>query len=338
VTTSILAIGDSYLPADLMRRTLAGLGPEFRVRYGDVDGTVRPLLPGLAEYQGDPMAIADAIEEETVLLVHAAPVTADLLDARPQIRLVACARGNPINVDLEAALARGVAVINTPAKNADSVADLTLTAVNQLMRRQNEATAWLRDRSLAGETHLDSTFSGGLWMGREPRSAVLGLIGLGAVGRKVTALATSFGMRVQGYDPYVTTAPTGATLVDLEELILTSDVVSLHAKATAENRHLLNAELIARMKPGAILVNTARESLLDEVALLDALRSGHLGGAMLDVCEPDGLWPQLVRLPNVILTPHIGGATAQVQERGLHMLMQDIESFAVGRELQRRLA
>ncbi|WP_210506352.1 NAD(P)-dependent oxidoreductase [Naasia sp. SYSU D00057] len=338
MTTSILVMGDSYLSADQMRRTLDGWGAGFRLRYEDIDGSVRPTLPGLAEYQGDPMAIAAAMDDETVLLVHAAPVTAELLDARPQIRLIACARGNPINVDLAAARERGVAVINTPAKNADSVADLTLSGVNQLMRRQNEASSWLRERALAGETHLDSTFSGGMWMGREPRSAVLGLIGVGAIGRKVSALATAFGMSVQGYDPYVTSVPPGIAMVDLDELISTSDVVSLHAKATAENRHLVDTGRIARMKRGAILVNTARESLLDESALLDALWSGQLGGAVLDVCEPDGVWPQLVQLPNVILTPHIGGATEQVQERGLRMLMQDIESFASGGVLQRRVA
>jgi phosphoglycerate dehydrogenase-like enzyme len=284
------------------------------------------------------MAIAAAIEAETVLLVHAAPVPAALLDARPQIRLIACARGNPINVDLDAARERGVAVINTPAKNADSVADLTLTGVNQLMRRQRDSNEWLRERARRGETRLDSTFSGGLWMGREPRSAVLGLIGLGAIGHKVTALAHAFGMTVQGYDPYVSVPPSGVRLVDLDELVRTSDVVSLHAKATDENRHMVDSALIARMRPGTILVNTARESLVDERALVDALRSGHLAGAVLDVCEPEGLWTELVQMTNVLLTPHIGGATAQVQERGLRMLVRDIENFAQGRPLERRVA
>jgi phosphoglycerate dehydrogenase-like enzyme len=284
------------------------------------------------------MAIAAAIEDETVLLVHAAPVTAQLLDECPQIRLVACVRGNPVNVDLDAARERGVFVINTPAKNADSVADLTLTDINLLMRRASAASDWLRERAAAGETHLDSTFSGGLWMGDEPRSAVLGLIGMGAIGRKVTALAHAFGMTVQSYDPYVTEAPGGVAMVDLAELARTSDVISIHAKVTPENRHMVDADFMASMKKGAIVVNTARESLLDEVALLAALRSGHLGGAALDVCEPDGVWPQLALMPNVILTPHIGGATGQVQERGLRMLMADIEAFRQGRELARRVA
>ena len=339
MTIPILAVGDSYLPAALMRQTLTELGPRYEVRYEDIDGSRRPSLAGLSEYQGDPMSIAEYLADEQVLVVHAAPVTAELLDARPQVRLIACVRGNPINVDLAAARERNVAVVNTPAKNADSVAELVLTGINQLMRRQHGATAWLREQALAGQTHLDSTFSGGLWMGREPRSGVLGLVGLGAIGRKVSALATAFHMPVQGYDPYVANAPAGVRRIDdLRELVSTSDVVSLHAKATTENRHLVDARLIAQMKPGAILVNTARESLLDEAALLDALRSGHLGGAVLDVCEPDGLWPEFVQRSDVILTPHIGGATAQVQERGLRMLMADIENFVGGRELERRVA
>jgi D-3-phosphoglycerate dehydrogenase len=339
VTISVLAVGDSYLPASLMRRTLAQLGSGFEVRYEDIDGSVRPELPGLREYQGDPMSIVNGIENEVVLVVHAAPVTAELLDARPQIRLIACARGNPVNVDVNAARARGVHVVNTPAKNADSVAELVLTGINQLMRRQNGAVAWLRERALAGETHLDSTFSGGLWMGREPRSSVLGLVGLGAIGHKVSALAAAFGMEVQGFDPYAQATPPGVHRIhDLAELVGTSDVVSLHAKATAENWHMLDARMLALMKPGAIVVNTARESLLDEAALLDALRSHRLGGAVLDVCEPNGLWPELVQHPDVILTPHIGGATTEVQERGLRMLVGDIENFAAGRPLERRVA
>lgn len=336
--TSIFAVGDSYLPIDMMKRTLGELGAEYSIRYDSVDSAIRPPLPGLSEYQGDPMAIAAAIEDETVLLVHAAPVTAALLDAKPQIRLVACVRGNPVNVDLAAARERGVAVVNTPAKNADSVADLTLTDINVLMRRAGAASDWLRERAEAGETHLDSTFSGGLWMGDEPRSAVLGLIGMGAIGRKVAALAQAFGMTVRSYDPYVAEAPQGVTMVELDELARTSDVISIHAKVTDENRHMIDADFIASMKKGAIIVNTARESLLDERALLVALESGHLGGAALDVCEPDGVWPQLAVMPNVIITPHIGGATGQVQERGLRMLMADIANFAGGRDLVRRVA
>lgn len=336
---SILAVGDSYLPAAQMRGTLAELSDGHAVRYMEIDSDIRLELPGLAEHQGDPMSIADVVADESVLVVHAAPVTGELLDACPQLRLVACVRGNPLNVDLRAARARGVVVINTPGKNADSVADLTLSGIHQLLRRQNDAVEWLRHCARTGETHLDSTFSGGLWMGREPRSAVLGLVGLGAIGHKVSALAAAFGMTVQGYDPYASDEPVGVRRVhDLEELFSTSDVVSLHAKATPDNKHLANARLIGLMKPGSILVNTARESLLDERALLDALREGHLGGAVLDVCEPDGLWPELVLRPDVILTPHIGGATAQVQERGLRMLLRDIGHFAAGQPLKHRVA
>lgn len=338
MTLSILAVGDSYLSSETLRATLAESEPEFRIRYEDIDGSVRPELPGLHEYQGHPLSMLQWLTDETVLLVHAAPVTAELLDAAPGIRMIACVRGGPVNVDLAAARERGVAVVNTPAKNADSVADLTLTFVNQLMRRQSAAGEWLREQAKSGATHLDSTFSGGLWMGHEPRSAVLGLIGYGAIGRKVAALASAFGMTVIAHDPYVAPESADIELVPLAELAGRSDVISVHAKVTDENRHLLGADLMAAMRPGSFLINTARESLLDESALLDALQSGRLGGAALDVCEPDGLWPQLVLMPNVIITPHIGGATAEVQQRGLRMLVEDMRRFAEGAPLIRRVA
>jgi D-3-phosphoglycerate dehydrogenase len=334
VSLTILAIGDSYLPVAAMRGPLSGLEQHHVLRYATVDPNDRPHLVGIHEYQGSPAAVDGWLDGESVLLVHAAPVTAELLDANPSVRLVACARGGAVNIDLAAARDRGVAVINTPGKNAASVADLTMTYAHLLFRGVWAASSWLRSEAMSGETYLDSTFVGGQWIAREPRGSVIGLIGCGAIGRLVAEQANAAGMQVIAYDPFADTAPEGVHLVTLEELLRRSDVISLHAKATGDNHHMIGEREIRQMKPGAFLINTARESLLDEVALHAALASGHLGGAALDVCEPDGLWSKLVLMPQVVLSPHLGGATVQTQERGLAMLVSDISRFARGEPLR----
>jgi len=335
---SILAVGDSYLSTDDMARILPELGDGFRVSYRTVDADDRPPLEHVREYQGSPTAVSGWLHDEDVLLVHAAPVTAELLDAHPGVRVVACARGGAVNVDLAAARARGVLVLNTPAKNAESVADLTMAAIHQLFRGVHPANAWLQARARAGETHLDSTFVGGEWIAREPRGFTLGLVGYGAIGTRIARQALAYGMPVLVHDPYATTTDDGVAFTDRDSLLARSDVVSLHAKATEETRHLADAHFFAAMKPGAFFINTARESLLDEDALLDALLAGRVAGAALDVCEPDGRWPEFALMPQVILTPHLGGATVQTQERSLRMLVGDLIRWAAGEDPLRRVA
>lgn len=336
--TSILAIGDSYMPSAAMHAALSGIDAEIAVRVIDVDPDQRPTLPGIHEYQGDPEALSELIDGDTVLVVHAAPVTRQLLAAHPSIGLVACLRGGPSNIDLAAARDLGVRVTNTPGKNAESVADLTRVYIHLLLRGAGPAMAWLRDRAASGERQLDSTFIGGEWIAREPSGLTLGLIGMGAIGRLVASRALDDGMVVLAYDPHVATAPEGVQLVSLDELATRSDVVSVHAKATADTHHVVDAELLARLRPGAVLINTARQQLLDEAALLAALRAGHVAGAALDVCEPDGRWPELVALPQVIVSPHLGGATVQTQQRALALAVADIRSFLAGQPLRHGVA
>jgi D-3-phosphoglycerate dehydrogenase / 2-oxoglutarate reductase len=338
MTLSILAIGDSYLPAADMERALTSLADLGTVRYETVDIDDRPELEGIREYQGSPAAVSGWIAQDDVLVVHAAPITREVLLAHPTVKLVACVRGGAVNIDLDAARELDVTVVNTPAKNAISVADLTMTFVHMLFRGVAPGSRWMREQSAAGETHLDSTFIGGQWIAAEPRGATLGLIGFGAIGQRVAAQAKFYGMRVLAFDPFFTGTTDLADLVTLEQLAAESDVVSVHAKETPETEHIVGATLLAQLKRGAYVVNTARQSLLDEAALLAALQSGQVGGAALDVAEPDGLWPQLVQLPNVIVTPHQGGATRQTQERGLEMIVADIRRFEAGDAVVHRVA
>ncbi|MEW2461410.1 MULTISPECIES: NAD(P)-dependent oxidoreductase [unclassified Microbacterium] len=331
----ILVIGDSYMTAEVFTRAFAQRGiPVDTATMTIAEPTWD--ASSIHEFEGDPAEVARLAQGYDVVAFHAAPFTADVLAALPGLRLLGCARGGPVNVDLAAARERGVRVTTTPGKNADAVADLTIGFLISIVRNVPASLRDVDERVAEGRPLAESTFEGARWFGREVKGLRLGLIGYGNVARLVAARARALGATIAAYDPYVDPATvTDATIVsDLDALLAGSDVVSVHARATADNRHLIGAEQIARMPQGSFLINTARESLVDEQALLDGLRSGHLAGVALDVNEPDGPWRDLVAQPNLILTPHLAGATHQTLARGADMLAAEIERFLAGGELR----
>lgn len=331
----ILVIGDSYMTAEVFTRAFAQRGiPVDTATMTIAEPTWD--ASSIHEFEGDPAEVARLAQGYDVVAFHAAPFTADVLAALPGLRLLGCARGGPVNVDLAAARERGVRVTTTPGKNADAVADLTIGFLISIVRNVPASLRDVDERVAEGRPLAESTFEGARWFGREVKGLRLGLIGYGNVARLVAARARALGATIAAYDPYVDPATvTDATIVsDLDALLSGSDVVSVHARATADNRHLIGAEQIARMPQGSFLINTARESLVDEQALLDGLRSGHLAGVALDVNEPDGPWRDLVAQPNLILTPHLAGATHQTLARGADMLAAEIERFLAGGELR----
>src|SRR5262249_8606081 len=184
-------------------------------------------------------------------------------------------------------------------------------------------------RFLDAGGQVSNNWQGSQFMGNDLRGHTLGLIGYGQVGRRVVPRAAAFGMKQLVYDPYVDVDDV-EQVDDLEDLLAGAEFVSVHARATESNWHLIDADALAAMQPGSFLVNTARESLVDEDALDAALASGRLGGAALDVFEPGapGERPRLLRHPNVVLTPHIGGATTETLLQGARMIAEEIERFA----------
>jgi len=333
----ILVVGDSYVPVEVFAEGLARLASSHELTYLPIDQS-RPFDPATAseqrirEFAGDPEQVAAALDGHEVLVVHGAPVTDQVL-AAPGLRLVCCARGGPVNVDTASATERGIPVVTTPGKNAESVADQAMAFMVMLARRFPEAQRFLAEGHQAG----GSTFEGAQFFGHDLTGHTLGLVGFGNVGRRVAARARAFGMRILVHDPYVGHDADGdVEWVDsLPELLGRSDVVSVHARATADNARLFDAAAFAAMKPGSYFLNTARETLVDERALADALASGQLAGAALDVVEPQeaaGPHP-LLRHPNVILTPHIGGATHETLLRGVEMIAAEIDRFAAGEPL-----
>ena len=330
----VLVVGELYMRASVYAPFLASLGDGTAVdsiQIRDIAST-SPRTESerrLREYIGDPADVARAVTGHEVLIVHGAPVSAEVLDAAP-IQLVCCARGGPVNVDVAAATDRGIPVVNTPGKNAAAVAELTIAFALLLIRAVPRASRYLAERG----SFAESVFAGSEFFGREAASLTLGLVGFGRVGREVAVRARALGFAPLAYDPRIQEAVAdGVDMVPLETLLERSDIVSVHARATPDNRHMFSHAEFARMRPGAFFINTARESLVDEPALQAALEQGVLGGAGLDVLErpPPGTRHSLLAAPNVLVTPHIGGATTETLARGAQRAVAAVASLLAGR-------
>lgn len=240
------------------------------------------------------------------------------------LRAIASTRGDPNNVDIAGATAAGIPVLSTPGRNADAVAEMTVALLFAATRHVLTADADVR----AGEVFRDGTIPYQRFRAWEIAGLTAGLIGLGAVGRAVKWRLAGLGMRVIAYDPYNDEATHS-----LDELLAEADVVSLHAPVTDDTTGLIGAKQFAAMRDGVVFLNTARAQLHDTDALVDALRSGKVGAAGLDhfVGEWLPVDHPLVGMRNVVLTPHIGGATWNTEARQAQMVADDLEALLAGR-------
>jgi D-3-phosphoglycerate dehydrogenase len=346
---------------DLVRKlgqygAVTSAAPNLDLHRGgpDRDPPLRALVtaplrgPGLAKLAGladlihepwldqDPLRIYDApalaeriaAEGTRLVVVESDLVSGPVFDL--PLLAVAATRGDPNNVDLAAATAAGVPVLHTPGRNADAVAELTVGLLLAVTRHITTGDTDAR----TGQVFRDGTIPYQRFRSRELAGLTVGLVGLGAVARALKWRLEGLGMRMLATDPYAEDAT-----ASLDDVVTEADVVSVHAAVTPETIGLFDAARFAAMKPGAVYLNTARAKLHDLDALVGALASGHLGGAGLDHVEgeqlPDG--HPLLDAPNVVLTPHIGGATFDTETRGAQMIADDIERLLAG-ERPRHLA
>jgi len=291
----------------------AGLAVEHR----DVDGA-----PSRAEM------LAGVAGADALLCLLTERIDAELLDAAPRLRVVANFAVGFDNIDVPAATARGIVVTTTPDVLTEATADLAWALILGAARRVGEGDALVRS---GGWT----AFSPMLLLGAPVAGRTLGIVGMGAIGSAVARRARGFAMTVIYASPrpnVAAEAETGAERVPLDELLARSDIVSLHAPLHTDSRHLIDADALAAMKSSAVLVNTARGALVDEAALVAALRDGTIAAAGLDVYEDEpALSPGLAELPNTLLLPHIGSATTEARAAMVRLCCDNITAVLDGR-------
>lgn len=278
--------------------SVAALRTRFEVQYD----------PRLVD---DTEGLAAAIAEAPALIVRNRTQVRDaLLDAGPRLKVIGRLGVGLDNIDVTACAERGIRVIPATGANADAVAEYVIAAILILLRGAYGASARI---------------AGGEWprtalTGREAQGRLLGLVGFGDIARRIVPRARALGMRLAAHDPLVAEAEIrrqGAEPMPLDALLAAADAVSLHVPLTDTTRTLIDARRIAAMRADAVLINTARGGILDETALIEALRAGRLGGAALDVfeAEPPDQPDRFAGVPNLLLTPHIAGVTQESNRR-----------------------
>jgi D-3-phosphoglycerate dehydrogenase len=309
----LLAISDAYIPEPFMRQGLEPLeqfGVEIETRtwqHASLEGLQQANLA--IETDGPdavtlPADLLERLDQFHIVIVQFAPAGRLFIEQAVNLALIGVLRGGTENVDLRQATDQGVCVMNTPGRNARAVAECTVGLILTEVRNLARAHARLK----AGQWTRDFPNRGLI---PELGGKTIGLVGYGAVGQLVAQFLTGFGSHIIAYDPYFKGQAGGTEMVGLDQLLERSDVVSLHARLTEENRHLIGRDQLDRMKPTAVLVNTARSGLVDERALVDALKRGSIMGAALDVFDVEPL-PEdhpLLSIERVTLAPHLAGST-----------------------------
>lgn len=334
--TSVLCAGDAFITAEaLARAARAALGGETDVLTYQTRWPEEPYGPveSVREASGDVEVLAGLARDVDVVLTHLAPITRTVLGAATRLRVVGVTRGGPVNADLAAATERGVPVVFLPGRNLNAVAEYAVGLMVSLPRRVGPAS-----RALAEGSWQSRYFAYDL-TGPELGASTVGLVGFGAVGRRVAELLRGFGSPVLAFDPKVgddVVRRAGAEPVSWPDLLARSDIVSLHARLDDSSRRMLDDRAFAAMRPGAYLVNTARGELVDRAALLRALESGRLAGAALDVFDPEPPAPgdPLLARPDVLATPHLAGASRQVALESVRRVGEEVAGFLASGSLQ----
>jgi D-3-phosphoglycerate dehydrogenase len=287
-------------------------------------------MDGLKEYMGTADEVVAHTADSEILVTQLAPLSASIMDRLPNLKFVAVSRGGPVNIDMAAARARGITVVNTPGRNASAVAEFTIGAILAETRNITKGHDALRRGEWRGDLYrADLT-------GHELSEMTVGLIGYGEVGRRVIKLLKAFGCRILVCDPYVQLTAgdldDGVIQCSLERILAEADVLSLHPRVTAETTQMINRATLGQMKDGAYLINTARGPLVNYDDLYEALVAGKLRGAMLETFDVEPAPPdnRFLALPNVTLTPHIAGASVKTVRYAAGLAAEEVRRYLAG--------
>lgn len=312
----LVGIGDLFIPCEYIEQPFQAFRQfGFSVEgidwkhdtFDDLQHDNLKVEQGGSEALEPPEYIVDAVRDADVIITHFCTITKALIDACPKLKIIGVLRGGYENINVEYAKQKNILFFNTPGRNADAVSDFTIGAMLSECRNIAKGHHGLKN---------------GEWIRTYPNyrtipdlpGRTVGLVGLGEIGLKVAKKLSGFEMQVLGYDPYANkeiAESYGVKLVELDELLKASDFISLHARLTTENRHMIGKREFSLMKPTTYFINTARAGLVDEEALYLALKSGQIAGAAIDVFEkePPGKDHPLVTLENITVTPHMAGGS-----------------------------
>ncbi|GLU25397.1 2-hydroxyacid dehydrogenase [Brucella sp. NBRC 12950] len=339
MSRKLVVIGDHFMLPEIFEEKLReACGDGLDIRSFTQDWPDRPMehgyavagMDGLKEYMGSADEVVSMIGDAEILVTQLAPMSRTMLDRLPGLKMIAVTRGGPVNIDMKAARDRGIRVVNAPGRNASAVAEFTLGAILAETRKIRVGHEALRQGVWRGDLYRADT------TGRELSEMTVGVVGYGQIGSRVVRLLRAFGAKVIVHDPYVQLNPAdaadGVELVDFDRLLADADLVTMHPRVTEETTGMMNATSFAKMKAGAIFVNTARGPLCDYDALTEALMSGHLSGAMLETFGVEPVpadWP-LLKLDNVTLTPHIAGASVRTVTFAAEQAAEEVRRYIAG--------
>lgn len=335
MSTRILAAGDNFVLNRILIDAVTVQAPEQDLSFTEMtlpwpDVPFGPVSE-VHEASGTEDELIEALQGAEICVTQMAPLTEKVLRSCPDLKLFCISRGGPVNANLQAATRHGVAVTSAPGRNAAATAEHTLGMMLAAMRRIPQTNADLSAGTWRGDYYRYSN------VGPELEGSTVGLIGYGAIGSRVARMLQGFGATVLVHDPYVNdeTLAGQAAKVELDELLSRSNMITLHARVTPETTGMIGAAQIATLQPGAIIVNCARGALLDYNALCDALDSGHLFGAAFDVFpeEPIPTGSRLLTTPNIVMTPHLAGASKQTALKAAQIVASDVSRYLRGEPL-----
>jgi D-3-phosphoglycerate dehydrogenase len=334
VTGPVLAAGDRFVLVSLLVDALREhAGAELEIREHELPWPDQPFrdVAEVSEACGSEQELIEALGEASICVTQVAPLTEAVFEACPKLEFVAVGRGGPVNVNLQAAAEHRVLVSNAPGRNATATSEFALGLLLATLRRICETHGSLSQREWRGEFYRYNE------TGMELEHATVGVVGYGTVGARVARLLCAFGASVLVYDPYVSASSPGVTQVDeLSDLLARAQILTLHARASEETEGMIDADALAALPHGAVVINAARGSLLDYDALFDALEVGRLGGAGLDVhpAEPVPENSRLFSARNVVMTPHVAGASQQVAHNAARIVAEEVGRFRAGEPLR----
>lgn len=290
-----------------------------------------------------------------ILITSYDPITKKVIDSAPHLKLIVCTRANPVNIDLEYAAEKGIKVSYAPGRNSTCTAEYTVALMLSITRKIPMAYSALKQGMHTNDTKMETETTEGLrrdvtwalgadtpyvlYKGYQLSGKVLGVVGYGSIGRRVASLCRAFGMVIMAYDPFLNGEDLDDVILTdtLEELAEKADIMTIHCKDVPENYHLINKNILEHMKKSAYLINTSRGVLIDETALIEALRDHVIAGAAVDVFDVEPIatnHPFITELDNVVITPHLAGATYDAIDNHTSQMLADVRHFINGEPLE----